>query len=373
MAGGGEDKDIVMSPPQKKDDIVVLMDDAQLMRLAILLRNKEEAIGRQMKFKSPEHLAEYLDCVNGAYDHAVSLLRDSSHATSDAHRAAADDDDTRRVIADDLSDYIKWGLNYGMQNIRNCSHRLDCISKIRAHYDSVVAELSGRSLGERRLRELAEEMVAFKESMSQHCKNLRSGSSRALSKLYSMALKQENVKFPDLVNKHKKKLGFHGEFSELEEAEKLEVYNSIIDESGRAKVQKRKAIVERSKGVAVLVATAGLIVWDIYTAEHTLEATVHRTLNVLSDVGQFAVQVAVEAAVTDMLVDVELGVFVVSLAGFVVGTAAGFLFAAVSGLFMDAIFGSGGTAPPPVENVTFHKVITPPDGMALANRIYYDG
>lgn len=67
---------------------------------------------------------------------------------------------------------------------------------------------------------------------------------------------------------------------------------------------------------------SSLMVWDIFTAQHKIEAVLRNSLSALSEVGAFAVQVAVEAAVTSAVAEVELGVFIVSLAGLVAGVAA---------------------------------------------------
>jgi hypothetical protein len=118
--------------------------------------------------------------------------------------------------------------------------------------------------------------------------------------------------------------------------------------------------------VAVLVAAAGVMVWDIFTAEYKMEAVLHDSMTALTAIGAFAVQVAVEGAV----VDLELGVFLVSLAGFVAGAVAGLIFSALTGLLIDLILGTGGTQAPPVTDLNFHTA-TMPDGMALANEIYH--
>ncbi len=166
-------------------------------------------------------------------------------------------------------------------------------------------------------------------------------------------------------------MGFEGEFEHLTDAQKLEVYNSIIEESGRAKMPV-KEMVSTAAGVAVLLATAGLMVWDIFTAEHTVEAVLRNSLNALAEVGAFAVQVVVEGAVTEAVADLELGVFVVSMAGLVAGAVAGLLFVAVAGVLVDLIMGTGGNVAPPVTDLKFHTA-TMPYVMQLAYIISHRG
>jgi hypothetical protein len=171
--------------------------------------------------------------------------------------------------------------------------------------------------------------------------------------------------------RHKVKLGYEGGFEQLGDAQKLEVYNSIINESGRAKLPVMDAV-SSAAGVALLAVAASLMVWDIFTAEDKLEAIVHDSVSALADVGGFYVQVAVEAAVTEALADVELGVFLVSVAGFVAGTGAGLLFVLAAGALIDVIMGTGGAKAPPVTDLEFHTA-TMPDGMKLAYSIVHDG
>ncbi|EEE60721.1 hypothetical protein OsJ_14231 [Oryza sativa Japonica Group] len=152
-------------------DLVMLMEVSQLKKLALLLRNNEEAQITQA-VKSQNERVKYLHSVNHAYNHAVDLLDDGS-ATRD-----------------------------NMQNVRNCCLRVDCIGKIRAHYDSLVADLAGLHADDvANLRRLAKDTAMFKECMFEHCNRLRSGSARAMSKAFSMMLKQEGIKFPDLVKR----------------------------------------------------------------------------------------------------------------------------------------------------------------------------
>jgi len=150
--------------------------------------------------------------------------------------------------------------------------------------------------------------------------------------------------------RHKVKLGYEGEFEQLSDAQKLEVYNSIINESGRATMPALE-VLSSAAGVALLAVAASLMVWDIFTAEDKLETVIHDSVNVLADVGAFYVQVAVEAAVTEAVADLELGVFLVSLAGFVAGTGAGLLFVAAAGVLIDLIMGTGGAQAPPVTDL----------------------
>lgn len=345
-------------------DLVLLTDRADLRRLALLVRNNEEKLMSEV-VKSEYERANYLKSVNDSHDKAMSLLDDSA-AMHDLYAAQGGD---KATIAEDVLSYVKMGINSSLQNIRNCCLRVTCIDKIRAHYGALATELADISPQNLpNLRRMAKDTAKFKECMWEYCNKYRSASARATSKAFSLVLKQEGITFPDLVGRHKNKLGYGGAFEDLAEAQKLEVYNSIIEESGRAKIPKLE-VASTAFGVAVLLVNAGIMVWDIVTAEHKAEAVLRTTMTALSAVGAFAVQVAVETAVAPIVVGLEVGgLLVVTIAGLVAGMVAGLIFTALSGLLIDLILGTGGAKPPPVTDLNFHTA-TMPDGMAFANEI----
>lgn len=346
-------------------DLVMLVDKGQLGTLALLLRNLEEDVVTQAATSEHERAA-YLKNVNDSHDGVMNLLQLSTamndkYAVEGGHKAG---------IAADVLDYIKYGLNMSMQNIRDCSLRATSVGKIREHFDSVATQLAeiDPAADLPRVEQLAEDMANFKNSMWEYCNRYRSGSARALSKVYSMVLREEGITFPDLMRSKQNQLGFQGAFEDLTDAQKLEVYNSIIGDSGRAAIPKLD-LASAALGVAVLLAAAGVMAWDIFTAEYKMDAVLHDSMTALSAVGAFAVQVSVEAAVTEAVVDLEAGVFIVSLAGYVSCVVGGIIIQAIGGLLIDLILGTGGNQAPPVTDLKFHTA-TMPDGMALANQIY---
>lgn len=244
-------------------DLTVLMESSQLKKLALLLRNKEEPLMSRVA-KSENERVKFLKNVNDAHDKAVSLLDDSA-AMKEKYAGEGGD---KASIAADVVDYVKHGLNMAMKNVRDCSLRLSCVDKMRAHNDSLATEVAELNLEDApSVERLAEDTAKLNKCMLEYLRKYRSPSARASSKMYSMVLKQEGVKFPDLVSKHQGELGFEGAFKDLTEAQKLEVYNSIIEESGRATGME---VAGMALGVAVLFLAAGIMVWDIFTAAHKL-------------------------------------------------------------------------------------------------------
>ncbi|XP_021749356.1 uncharacterized protein LOC110715085 [Chenopodium quinoa] len=362
-----------MAEVRAQDDLLLLMEDKQLRKLAKVLRNQEEPLSQSIK--SEPDRAKYLEECNNAYDIVVTLLQTSTDLR-DKHEATRDTDKVKANIATDIQDYVKYGVNMGLQCIQNCGMRVTVVESLKTHFDDMATELNTvDSRGVNDIEGFAEEVSYYKTSMFEYVTNLRSGTSRAHSKAYSDALKLEGIEFPNLVSRHKNKLGYKDEFEFLEEDQKLEVYNSIIVESGRAKIP---TMYKRSKppgatagGVATMAVTAGIMAWDIFTAEHKLESALNSAVSVLSGAVSYAVNVAVSSAVGTVVANAQLGVLMVSMAGFVVGAVVGILFAAATGAILKLILGTGGKVPPNLDDLKFYSA-TMPNGMAIANEISHD-
>ncbi|KMT04529.1 hypothetical protein BVRB_8g181910 [Beta vulgaris subsp. vulgaris] len=350
------------------DDLFMLTDDKQLLKLAKLLRNQEEPL--MLGIKSEPDRIKFLQECNDSYDNVVTLL-DISRDLRNKHEAARAVSEEKADIAANIEDYVKYGINMSLQCVRNCGFRLMCVEKLKEHFDDLATDLNMLDAkNTSNVESLAKEVAFYKQSMLEYANNIRSGTARAHSKAYSMGLKQEGIEFPNLVNRHKNRLGYKDEFEFLEEDQKLEVYNSIIRESGRANIPiaTRDTLGGKAGGIASLAMSASMMVWDIFSAEHKLESVVSTAVSVLADVGAFAVQVAVNAAVTTAVANLELGVFAVSVAGFVAGALTGVLFAVATGALLGLIFGTGGKVPPNLDGLKFYSA-TMPDGMALANEL----
>nr|QIB03071.1 hypothetical protein [Oliveria decumbens] len=222
--------------------------------------------------------------------------------------------------------------------------------------------------------------------MWDYATNLRGPSARAQSKAYSDVLKLQGIEFSTLISTHKNRLGYTDEFEFLEEDQKLEVYNSIIVESGRAKmpvlyrsrksdikkvggIAATKSDIKKAAGNAAMAVSAGLMVWDIYTAEHKLEAALKNGVKKLSDeVASYLVRVSITSAVETVVAETEIATLLVSAAGFVVGTVVGLLFAAATGAILEAILGNGGKVPTNLDDLKFYAAKMP-DGNAIAYEI----
>ncbi|WOG95427.1 hypothetical protein DCAR_0414746 [Daucus carota subsp. sativus] len=349
-------------------DLYMLMEDEQLRRLALLLRNQEEPLSRSIN-SEPDRIKFLREC-NDAYDTVITLLENSIQLRN-KHEASRAEHGKKADIAKDMQDYVKYGLNLGMQCIQNCGMRVTIVEKMKTHFDELATELNTTDSRDMKdFASLAEEVGFYKNSMWEYVTKLRSPSARAQSKAYSDVLRLQGIDFGTLVTTHKNKLGYKDAFEFLEEDQKLEVYNSIIEESGRAKMPvifTRKDIPwYKPGGIAALAMTAGIMAWDIFTAEHKLESALNSAVSALSAAVSYAVKVSVTSAVGS--VGVKAGTIVLSAAGFVVGALVGILFAAATGAILGVILGTGGKVPQNLDDLKFYSA-TMPNGMALANQI----
>lgn len=361
----GEEED--GSGSRSSINLAMLTDKSQLERLALLLRNNEEALMRRV-MRSEQERVEYIRTVTDAYRLSVALLQD---CTALMEESKSRPEAAAQVVARDVHDYVIYGLNLCMQNVRNCCMRVDVLGKLRAHYDALAQGLADDPAA------VAAEAAEFKASMWEYCYSHRSAAARARSRDYSNVLRLEGVDLPELLRRQQVTLGpgYAGDFEDLKDSQKLEVYNSVIVASGRAKLPDQLVLSGRSarkgktlaEAISVFIMAAGNMVYDVFTTEHNAEAILRGSLNVMAAVGAFAVDVAVTGAVTKAVASAGLGLFACSLAGFVVGAIAGLIFITVSGRLIDLIIGSPRKVPP-IRDLKFHTAVMP-DGMTLANQI----
>ncbi|KAK9681861.1 hypothetical protein RND81_10G032600 [Saponaria officinalis] len=348
-------------------DLVMLEDPIKLRKLASLLLNQEEALNESITTEDERN--KYLDNCNASYDGMIKLLNDRDDLTQ-KYKDSTTSEDVKKIV-ETIHHYITYCLNMSMQCIRNCTLRVTCVNKIQEHFvdlSKAVEELQPDDLAA--AGRLAEEVTAYKNFMWEYTTSCRSATSRAVSEAYSLVISQEGITFQELVDRHKNKLELEGDFADLDEFDKFRVYKSITEESGRVSLPLMD-VASASLGIAVLVATAALIAFDIFESGFKLEAIVRNAFNVAADVGSFAVQLAVDSA---MVAEAEFegaAILVVAGASFLAGILAAVLFTAASGYIIDMIFGSGGKIELQTDELQFHKLEVP-DGMAIAYEISHD-
>ena len=179
----------------EKLDMVMLEDNGKLKKLALLLYNNEVQL--MTTITSEPERAKYLKQCHEAYQSVLSLLDEAN----EMHEQQ--ENEVKKSIAKDVLGYIKYGLNMSMQNIRNLSMRVDCVNKLQGHYSTLVEQLSRLdTTNVTNVRRLAKDATDSKVLMWEYTTKCQSWVGRKASQTFSQTLKQEGIKFPELVNRY---------------------------------------------------------------------------------------------------------------------------------------------------------------------------
>lgn len=124
-------------------------------------------------------------------------------------------------------------------------------------------------------------------------------------------------------------------------------------------------------GAAVVVITAGLMVWDIYSSDHKIQTATHDAVVSTAAMGGAILGDIIGAAIATDLVGVEATSMFVAMAGFATGLLGAFILAGIAGGLIELIIGSGGAID---INTDDHKcyVAGMPDGVVLACQIAHN-
>lgn len=128
-------------------------------------------------------------------------------------------------------------------------------------------------------------------------------------------------------------------------------------------------------GVAALLVTAGIMIWDVYTSEHKLHTAARDAAVIVAVVGGAELGKIVGAALATELVGTEValfGVTAVAVGAILVGIAGAIVLSLVAGWLIDKLFTTGEESH--VTNHTTqsqHCYVAPslPDGKAIAYQI----
>ncbi|KAF5955160.1 hypothetical protein HYC85_008016 [Camellia sinensis] len=343
---------------------VILEDVEKVRQLAKLIWYKEVDAIKSINFPSEQERSKYLrDCrhnhntVEGLLDQGVELQKKYQN------------DAVRYPIAEDIFLYIVYCANSALQTVRNCTVRKDYLSKISTHVESLIKELGNLNTGNPSdVSTLKEEAAKYKESMLKFINKYRSSASTEFSRWVN----QQGLTFDKLVQKYQHIRGLGGLFKDLKEEDKILVYDDIMQASGRGSVIKSWLSKAKSiGGAAVVVITAGLMVWDIYSSDHKIQTATHDAVVSTAAMGGAILGDIIGAAIATDLVGVEATSMFVAMAGFATGLLGAFILAGIAGGLIELIIGSGGTTDIKTDN---HKcyVAPMPDGVVLARQIAHN-
>ncbi|CAK9327852.1 unnamed protein product [Citrullus colocynthis] len=339
---------------------LLLLQGEKLQQLARVIRNQEIEAVRNIKFKSEPEQVKYLRDVGDNYHAAIKLLDDANNV-----KETYKDDQSKSSIAHETYSYVEKAVNISLQAVRNYTLRTNYLSKIGAHSKDIFEALKTLDPNNvTNVARLAKEANQYNECMQQVMIKHQSPASRNFSKW----LKDSGTKFEDLITRYQNKRGFTGLFKNLKDEQKLLVYDDIIVASGRGSViADTLSTISGVAGILFLILATGIMVWDIFTAEHVLQTATKDAMMTVAAVGGAMVGQVIGAALPT-LVGIEASpLFLMATA--VIGSVVGaFVLGAFVGWLMDLIFSSGGDYPLSTDGHTCY--IAPlPDGEAVARQI----
>ncbi|KAG2440985.1 hypothetical protein HXX76_003838 [Chlamydomonas incerta] len=373
----------------------VLLEPPELKKLADLIHKQELILIKNQRQPDIHHFKQLCEDSLAARDTILDALANAQRVYDEIAKSEAAADSLKRKVAEDHFHYIKNGANNALQNIRNFGIRREYAKKIAAHSEEIVEQLVSINLKTADLESLAQYCSNYRNAMLDIARSQQTPTSRAFSKV----LKESGVEFHELVSRYQTKLNetgfpaldnvldaegkpimvgkgsFKGQFSDLTEMQKIQVYEEVIKASGRA----NPFISKLSKGlgaagVALMVLGVGLLAWDVFESAHPIETAVRGVMDAALGIGGALIGEAVGTTIAAGLLSAgaeSTPVFVL-MAGMAGGLAGAFIVGAIVGLIVGIILGTAGGASPltPLTSGMKACLIELPDGRALARRIH---
>ncbi|XP_015873436.3 uncharacterized protein LOC107410518 [Ziziphus jujuba] len=347
---------------------LISLHGEELRRLTKLVHYQEVENIKHIQFKSEAERRKYLNESKACYTSALELLDSGEKIKKDYEK-----DETRRSeAAHQIFSAMEWTINSSFQCVRNYTMRRSLLNKATEYSKTLIHKLHNLDPNDtsgalKLFADAKEYEKAMVEYATKHSNPVLSS--------FSNWIKNEHITFESLLIRFKNKLKFEKPFKELENAQKVQVYEEILEASGRGRgLSIGFAEVVGAAGVAVLLFTAGVMVWDVYTSEHKFQTATRDAVVATALVGGSMLGNIVGAALTTELVGAEaavLGVSLVAEGGFIVGIAGAFILSMAAGWLIDKLFSTG-----QVSHVTKHTtqsehcyVAPMPDGKALAFQI----
>ncbi|CAL5093507.1 unnamed protein product [Urochloa decumbens] len=346
---------------------LVDLSPGQLYKLADLIHRQEVEKLKELNFQSFVEQQKYLNDAKDARDKVYRILESTKNKMA---QTKDEKDATKQDIAKGVYEYCTKGIGLSLQLFRSYNTRLTYLDKLKSHSDDLIKQLKwlNPATQQKEAQRLALEAGMYKKTTPEYAKKFQ----HFFPNQFSKWLKENKVKFEDLVQRNVAKLGFKGPFRNLDDVQKLQVYENIIAEAGQGKSVVTYSFEALGKiGVAFLVFTAAAMVWNIYTAEDKLQAAVRDSVNLLTAVVSLEVGTVVSAAVEAGFValDIEIASAAVTVIGAVAGFGVGVLIGVAAGALLDLIFSFGTSKVNITDGLTICRVAPMPDGLQLARLI----
>ncbi|CAD6221412.1 unnamed protein product [Miscanthus lutarioriparius] len=349
---------------------VVDLSPGQLHKLADLIHRQEVEKLQELHFKSYADQQKYLHCAKDARDKVYHILESTQEMIT---QTEAEQDATKQDIAKDVYEYCTKGIETSLEFIRSYNTHLNYLDKLKSHSDDLIKQLKwlNPATQEKKAQRLALEAGVYKKAALEFAKKFQ----HFIPNQFSRWLKENKIKFEDLVQKNMAKLDFQGPFKNLDDIQKLQVYENIIEEAGQGKsVVTYSVEALGTVGVAFFVFTAAAMVWDIYTAEDKMQAAVRDSVNALTEVVSLEVGEVVDAAIEAgfAALDIEIASAAVTVIGPVAGFGIGALIGMATSALLDLIFSSGTSKVKITDGLTACRVAPMPDGLQLARLVKHN-
>ncbi|XP_060669143.1 uncharacterized protein LOC107429187 [Ziziphus jujuba] len=279
----------------------VFLQGEELRRLAKLVYYQEVENVKNIHFKSEDERRKYLNESKACYTSAQGLLDSGEKIKRDYEK-----DETRSSIAHKIFSGMEWTINTSFQCVRNYTLRKNCLTKVAEYSKTLIHKLQNLDPADtsgvlKLLADATEYEKAMVEYATKHSNTILSS--------FSNWIKSERITFESLLIRFKNKLRFEGPFKNLENAQKVQVYEEILEASGRGRgLSIGFSKIVGAAGVAVLLLTAGIMVWDVYTSEHKFQTATHDAVVATALVGGSMLGNIVGAALTTELVGAEAAV-----------------------------------------------------------------
>ncbi|XP_071721636.1 uncharacterized protein [Rutidosis leptorrhynchoides] len=337
---------------------ILILDREQLKVLSDIVYRQEVLAIQNIQFKSENERVKYLYDCKSNHETVLNLLDDAANL-EDQFKA----DEVKSKIAHEIVEYVKICSNLAIQTVRNYTVRIEYLKKIKISSKDLGDKLENLSENDvDAARELAEEAAINRNAALQFARKNQSPASRA----FSRHLKESGVTFEELVARYKNRRFPNQPFEELEESQQFEVYQDIIEASGRGRIlANRAAMALGVGGIAVLLFTAGMMVWDIFSLEHPIQTAVRDAVTTAASIEGAVLGEIVGTAVANMA---GANAIFATLAGIATGFVGAFIVGSFVGWLLDLIFGSGGRKTLSTDDHVAYVAIMP-DGQALARQI----
>ncbi|CAA0838395.1 Unknown protein [Striga hermonthica] len=391
----------------------VFLQDQKLRQLAQVIRGHEVNNMYHITFSSIGEQLQYLRIANDNMA-SVNTILDDANAMLHSYRG----DSARLSVANIIHTYVEHSLNNALQLVPNYTLRRDYLDKMIEHHKVVFEALESLNTNDQsQVNELAE---AVKELDDVNISYMRLSLNPHASAEFSRYLRSIAITFEDLVSGHQRQLGYTGTFENLEIEQKLDVYASILERSGRLSVLaaynnelatttgnkllggdddvdmksddsaaaskaapaatfdlnvpvKASAVLYSRKmpslgSAAMFLLDIGMIVWEVYSADHSLTMALREALIFAAEVGGAALGKLVGVTVASGLTGLAATTLFVTAVGLVTGFVGAFIFGALAGFLFDRIFSTGGQAPLPTDGFVVY-VAPMPNGHQIARQI----